>query len=188
MAAPASGLRTQPRGRPGATLLAAALALLAAAAVATSGTLVAMTNDRDGAHIVSLGAVQGGGSADGAVTIGNRGLLPFRYRLDVYGQAAPGATLTVRRHPGRSLLYAGPLDVRGVPMDTLAPGQRQRLDLTVAVPTGAASPGQLTFVWSAGAALPPGWLLLAPLLVFLTVAAVLRAGRARRREPTPSGA
>jgi hypothetical protein len=177
--------------------------LLAALVIDRDHPLVQIASDPPDSStaLFPTGELLPGQSTSAAVTLTNRGLLPFTYSLSATGptgQAVPGDfRLSVRHAANHVTLYEGPLPFRSPALGTLNPGEQARLDLRLALPAaavGARSNLNLLFHWHASGDLSSRWwlprveLLLAALdlvILFLFARRLIRGARApQRREPT----
>jgi hypothetical protein len=171
--------------RPRVSLVINALAACVAIAIAVSGTgrghdgtayelvdasgALSLSNSREGAAILSAGALRPGGATSGTVTIGNRGGTPALLALEAAVEnEAPGPgggrlserlQLTVADEGGTVLYSGGVAGLNRLAAGTLASAGRRTYAITATVPadTGNAYQGAqvaLRFTWSAAAPEP----------------------------------
>ena len=142
------------------TALVAAVALLAT----NPHLLVELASDRDGDALLPVSTLAPGSSTTGGLTLANEGLLPLRYDLAVRAGSAErdsGVVLRVRRNGAANYLYQGPIPQHPIPVGTLAPGQRDTLEVTLFAPRTEATnsvPIDETFVWTARSPSVESWL------------------------------
>jgi hypothetical protein len=153
-----------------AGVLLALLAVVAAIVLLSSDphVFVALTSDREGQALLPISTLAPGSSTTGQLTLANEGLLPMRYELRVEGghdEMNSGVIIRIRRNGAANYLYQGPLSAAPIAIGTLAPGQRDQLQVTLAALPSESTfsiPIDDTFVWTARS---PGvdswwWLLL----------------------------
>jgi hypothetical protein len=177
--------------------------LLAALVIDRDHPLVQIASDPPDTStaLFPTGELRAGQSTWAAVTLMNRGLIPFTYSLSATGPAGQAVQgdfrLNVRHAANHTTLYEGPLPLRSPALGMLNPGEQARLELRLALPataSGTRSSLNLLFHWRAGGDLSSRWwlprveLLLAALdlLILLLFARRLirRAAALKRREPT----
>ena len=198
-ALPAQTTTRLPRTRRITGVLIALLALVAAVVLLSSNphVFVALSSDRDGQALLPVSTLAPSSSTTGQLTLANEGLLPLRYELKVSGghdEMNSGVIIRIRRNGAANYLYQGPLSAAPIQLGTLAPGQRDQLDVTLAALPSESThsiPVDDTFVWTARS---PGidswwWLLLVAAGLVLAAFALPRLLalwawlRARRRLP-----
>ncbi len=192
-----AGRHLDGRRLPGILLEMAAIATAVALLCTQPQLLVALSSDRDGQPLLPASTLAPGAATTGALELGNRGLLPLRYDLRVRAGAeelSGGVLIRVRRNGEGGYVYHGPLTSNPIQIGTLLPGQQDRLEVTLASPSQAASaiPVDDTFVWTATS---PGlefwwWIPALAAVLLLSAVAAPRLGTAwaalRSRRPEPA--
>jgi len=177
--------------------------LLAALVIDRDHPLVQIASDPpdSSSALFPTGELLPGQSTSAAVTLTNRGLMPFAYSLSATGPAGQAVQgdfkLSIRNATNHTTIYEGPLPFSSPALGTLNPAEQARLDLRLALPatsTRARSNLNLLFHWRASGDLSSRWwlprveLLLAALdlsILFLFARRLSRGARApQRREPT----